>query len=74
MSKKFMVVRIPEQRSKRGEVLLPLLRVKKMLPQFCSDLKLLLSKGKISQDLVNMLTSWRRSGFNVLRVKNSTVR
>jgi len=27
--------------------------------------KMLLSKGKITQDLVNMLMSWRRSGFNV---------
>jgi hypothetical protein len=28
-------------------------------------LKMLLSKGKITQDLVNMLLSWRHSGFNV---------
>jgi len=27
--------------------------------------KMLLSKGKITQDLVNMLMSWRHSGFNV---------
>jgi len=27
--------------------------------------KVLLSKGKITQDLVNMLMSWRHSGFNV---------
>jgi len=27
--------------------------------------KLLLSKGKITQDLVNMLMSWRHSGFNL---------
>ena len=27
--------------------------------------KMLLSKGKITQDLVNMLLSWRHSGFNV---------
>jgi hypothetical protein len=26
---------------------------------------MLLSKGKITQDLVNMLMSWRHSGFNV---------
>jgi len=26
---------------------------------------MLLSKGKITQDLVNMLVSWRHSGFNV---------
>jgi hypothetical protein len=28
-------------------------------------LKLLLSKGKITEDLVGMLMSWRHSGFNV---------
>jgi hypothetical protein len=28
-------------------------------------LKMLLSKGKITQDLVNILLSWRHSGFNV---------
>ena len=28
-------------------------------------LKMLLCKGKITQDLVNMLLSWRHSGFNV---------
>ena len=27
--------------------------------------KMLLSKGKITQDLVNMLMSWRHSGFNL---------
>jgi len=27
--------------------------------------KMLLSKGKITQDLINMLMSWRHSGFNV---------
>jgi len=27
--------------------------------------RMLLSKGKITQDLVNMLMSWRHSGFNV---------
>ena len=27
--------------------------------------KMLLSKGKITEDLVNMLMSWRHSGFNV---------
>jgi len=27
--------------------------------------KMLLSKGRITQDLVNMLLSWRHSGFNV---------
>ena len=27
--------------------------------------KMLLSKGKITEDLVNMLLSWRHSGFNV---------
>ena len=26
---------------------------------------MLLSKGKITEDLVNMLMSWRHSGFNV---------
>jgi len=26
---------------------------------------MLLSKGKITEDLVNMLLSWRHSGFNV---------
>jgi len=28
-------------------------------------LKMLLSKGKITQDLINMLLSWRHSGFSV---------
>jgi hypothetical protein len=27
--------------------------------------KMLLSKGKITEDLVNMLMGWRHSGFNV---------
>jgi hypothetical protein len=27
--------------------------------------KMLLSKGKITEDLVNMLMNWRHSGFNV---------
>jgi hypothetical protein len=29
--------------------------------------KMLISKGKITQDLVGMLMSWRHSGFNVFR-------
>jgi len=44
----------------------PAFDTKKLAKSFQHQiLKMLLSKGKITEDLVNMLLSWRHSGFNV---------
>jgi len=44
--KKFMVVRILEEKFKKKEVLSPWLRVKKMESQLCWDLKIMFDEGR----------------------------
>ncbi len=70
--KKFMVVMTPEQKIKGKEVLPPWPKAKIMVPQSCSDLKII--KWGVYVNKCETVTSWLGLVANILSRKLSMLR